>query len=286
MLPRIIAVLRPEIQSEAPALAAALNLAREWKAHARCLHFTPDPRAYAVTYGDGVPVYLDSMLAQVERESNAAVHAAMEAFSRCVEENGLALSETPLAHQASACFQHASGEVEALAARACKYVDMVVAARQYGKNPAYDAALAGALFGSGRPVLFIPEQQPQDLTQTIVIAWNGSLEAARAVQAALPLLKQAARVYILTVQGKGERETSAADALIGYLCAHGISAQASIFAKEKHGAGEMLLAKAAERKATLLVMGAFSHSRMRERLFGGVTRALLEHAPLPLFMMH
>jgi nucleotide-binding universal stress UspA family protein len=144
------------------------------------------------------------------------------------------------------------------------------------------------LLASGTPVLMIPETwTDKPIGQTVVVAWNGSREVRRAVNDALPFLTAAERVFVVIVNGPRHGEKSTNDhgeEIIRHLQRH--EAAAELLEIDSHGLStpEVLMARSAELGADLMVIGAYSHPRTTEVLFGGVTRSLLAAAPLPLFM--
>lgn len=163
-------------------------------------------------------------------------------------------------------------------------VDLIVL-RQPRRSPGEGAwsAIEALVFDSGRPVLFVPyvmrETKP---IERVSIAWNGSREAARAVFDALPFIRAAGQVDILTIDpppGDGQDDRFAGADLAAALARHG----ARVNAQTEHAAGlpvhSVIENWTFESGADLLVMGAYSHSRLRERFFGGVTRSLFETMP-------
>ena len=123
------------------------------------------------------------------------------------------------------------------------------------------------------------------MADRVMIAWNGSLEASRAVFGALPLLLLASRVSIFAAPQYDIDDVDPAD-LAEYLSWHGIRAHPVVGPKDEHATGAALISAAREQQATLIVMGAYTHSRLRQSFLGGVTRHLLAHAPVPLLMSH
>lgn len=146
------------------------------------------------------------------------------------------------------------------------------------------------LLGAGRPVLVIPYigfTTPL-LGRHVVIAWNGGREAVRAVHDALPLLAAAQRVTVLTIHtaGSAPLEALSAAELCEHLARHGIAAVAANISASDIEVGDMLLSRAADESADLIVMGAYGHSRLREIVMGGATRHLLKHMTVPVLMSH
>jgi nucleotide-binding universal stress UspA family protein len=173
-----------------------------------------------------------------------------------------------------------------LVASHARVFDVTVLGRpgQGGDTPRM-MTLEEILFESGRPILVAPPEPPQELGRCIVIAWNGSLETARAVAFAMPLLVRSARVIVLTVEG-GTVPGPTGEQLARSLRVHGIPAQAVEVRQEGRSTGEAILRSAREMAADLVVKGAYTQSRLRQMIFGGATRHLLEHAHLPLLMAH
>jgi len=150
------------------------------------------------------------------------------------------------------------------------------------------ATVESALFDSGRPVVIVPPSVPEPasaLGETIVVSWNGSTETARAVSFAMPFLLKARRVVVLTVKG-ATVEGPSGEEVAATLRLHGVAATALTREDERRSPGAIILAQARELGAHLLVKGAYTQSRMRELIFGGAIRHILEHAELPVLMAH
>ena len=139
------------------------------------------------------------------------------------------------------------------------------------------------LFESGRPCLIAPPTPPRELGDNIVIAWNRSTETALAVAHAMPLLHQAKRVTILTVEG-GSVPGPSGEQLANCLKLNGIETQAMTVNPGKRTSGEMILDYSASVGADLLIKGAYTQSRLRQMIFGGATSHILGNATLPVFM--
>jgi len=142
-----------------------------------------------------------------------------------------------------------------------------------------------AIFESGRPVLLAPLAPPVGLGANIVIAWNGSTETARTIALGLPLLAKATTVTILTVEG-GTVPGPAAEAVHDYLARHGIAAGTRHIEPEGRSLGEAILAEADTIGADLLFKGAYTHTRLRQMIFGGATEDIISKATLPVLMAH
>jgi nucleotide-binding universal stress UspA family protein len=140
----------------------------------------------------------------------------------------------------------------------------------------------------GRPVLVVPRYGTfASLGERVLVGWNGSREATRAVNDAIPILRRAGKVTVLTVDPEEEPSRRVAGADISlHLARHGISAEAASTPAAAIAVGDALLSYAADLVADLIVMGGYGHSRLRERILGGVTRHLLQSMTVPVLMSH
>ena len=184
----------------------------------------------------------------------------------------------------------AAGETVALHGR---YADLVVfgQADPHGAAAARSADLpAATLMACGRPLLVVPFAGDFTVVgQNVLVGWNATAEAARAVNEALLILRCARKVTVLSINPRrgigGDGDVPAADIAL-HLARHGIIAEATHTVATDIAEGDALLSYAADIGADLLVTGMYGHSRMRELVFGGVTRSLLTEMTVPVFMMH
>jgi nucleotide-binding universal stress UspA family protein len=171
------------------------------------------------------------------------------------------------------------------------YADLTLLGRQAGQDDDLrNRILGGALFQSGTPVLFNPAAEAPTLQpRSVLIAWDSRVEAARAVRQAMPVLRSAADVHVTLVDPVAaplaNGEEPGAD-IAAYLARHGIKVVVDVLSSGGKTVAETLKMHSVDVGAELLVMGAYGHSRLRERIFGGVTRSMLETAGLPIFMGH
>lgn len=144
------------------------------------------------------------------------------------------------------------------------------------------------IFGAGRPVMILPHRRQRTAPfklGSVMIAWDGSRTAARAVADALPIL-EAGRVHVLTVTDEKEIQAHAAEDLAASLARRGIQAELHRVPSEGRRIGDVLETQVAVCSADLLVMGAFGHSRLRQFILGGATRSMLSRPPVPILMSH
>jgi nucleotide-binding universal stress UspA family protein len=150
-----------------------------------------------------------------------------------------------------------------------------------------DLEIEAAVFGSGRPILVVPyiHRAPFKI-ERLIVAWDGSAGAARAMGDAMPLLARGAEIHILSVAKAPDRKLDESGAaIVRHLSHHGLPAEFKLLISSIDPANT-LLSYASDISADLLIMGAYGHSRYREFLLGGVTRSILEAMTLPVFMSH
>jgi nucleotide-binding universal stress UspA family protein len=145
--------------------------------------------------------------------------------------------------------------------------------------------LEAVVFESGRPILIAPPASPAIMGENVMIAWNYSTETARATALAIPVLRRASRVRVLTVEGVSTTGPSGEE-LARTLNLNGIPADASTVAARGRSVGEGMLDEAMNWGADLLIKGAYTQSRLRQMIFGGATSHILANATIPVFMAH
>lgn len=246
-------------------LQAALDAARALKGHLTCLDVSP----IVPFVGDMTGVSGGAMLIELEHESEVANAARIRAR--------LAAEDVPWT------LDQVTGYFEAALEAAATLADLIVVNRACDDLPLPDlrGLAASLVLRSGKPILAVPEEtRGFDAAGAALVAWNGSREAATALGAAVPLLALARSVTIVEID-EGNFAAPAEDAA-AYLSRHGIHAEVMRWPAGRVAEGLIALAQTTD----WLVMGAFGHSRLREALFGGVTRRLLQESPIPLLLAH
>jgi nucleotide-binding universal stress UspA family protein len=183
-------------------------------------------------------------------------------------------------------FGEAAGEIAAREARAA---DEFVGLRPNGGPAEPERLVESVLFGAGRHLLLVPAERPLPRGfDHVLIAWNGSREAARALAEAMPYIHAAKSVIVVVVDDEPPVEDRALlgrDA-VAHLKHHGVNAQLHHVIGDSRAAGATILGEAQRTGSDLIVMGGYGHSRLREILLGGVTREVMHQAPVPLLIAH
>lgn len=171
------------------------------------------------------------------------------------------------------------------------YADLLVLGQHDPSSPSTDGVpfdfAETVMAASGKPALILPYAGvPPRVGETVVIAWKPTREAAHAVSAAVPLLQRARRVHVLSWSDQEGAIGGDRLDLNGYLKLHGVEATWHREGEEPEALGELLLSRAFDLEADLLVMGCYGHSRAREWVLGGTSRTVLRSMTLPVLMVH
>ncbi|HSH41469.1 MAG TPA: universal stress protein [Arenicellales bacterium] len=236
--------------------------------------------------GEGITIPGD-YITELEEEARHASQRAKESFAQFMSGKGVPLEDVRFAAEgASAGWRDAEGFESRVVGEHGRLFDLIIvgcASRpSAGEN---DAVCEAALFDSGRPVMMAPAEPPETLGRTIVVAWNGSTETARTIGFGMPFLLDAEKVVVLTVEGStvpGPGPDQVAD----HLVRNGVKAEAKTVPSDGRAAGQAILDECRAAGADLLLKGAYTHSRLRQMIFGGATSHILAHADLPVFMAH
>ncbi len=264
----------------------ALCLAQRHNAHIEVLHCRPKPEDM-IPYGVPLPSSLRQSIVKsassLADEEEGKVRKLFEAYC---EKRGIAEADSfPWPQdKVSATWREATGKQANVIGIKGRLVDLIAVAKPDRDQNLGLNTLQAALLESGKLVLMCPPKSCSSLGAKVAIAWNGSGEAARAVTAALPILKLADEVILLSPQGK-ELPVSAEEAKI-YLETHGASCRLQPFTRGSRSVAETLLEDAKKAGADCLLMGAYGQSRQRELIMGGVTQHVVDHADLPILFMH
>lgn len=265
-------------------LAVAWDIARAIKGHVDAVFIRPEPIS---AFKSLPPVIAAAGVSadEIEREGLNAEVGARRCFDAWCKGKEICRERNALVDSVAGTWSHHVGDLESLIVRLGRVSDLIILNRPDPYEPRSERALDAAVFETGRPTLVVPRYAPGGILNHVLIAWNGSLEAARAIAGALPLLLRAKRVSVLSVPEEDRDDVSDLE-LITALKWHGINALSLDIRVIATSVGAELLESAANQAVTLLVMGAYTHSRVREMLLGGVTRLVMRNATLPVLMAH
>ena len=265
-------------------LDAASAMARQFDAHVIGLYVLPAAQVYSEVGMLATPILFEayrdlfkSKLDEVRKKFEARVKQdGLKAEWRVIDSNYPDIAESAIAHSRGA--------------------ELVITS-QIERGPDGDIErdlVVRLILESGRPVLIIPKQghfvpRGEGIAETAIVGINGTKESSRAMFDALPLLRLVKETRLVWVdpyrQSREAGEVPGAEEA-AVLSRHGIKAVAEPMMTDGHNAGEALLMRANDLGADLLVMGAYAHSRMREFVFGGATRHVLENMKIPVLMSH
>jgi nucleotide-binding universal stress UspA family protein len=284
-----ILVPLPGSASHSGQIETALSAAKALGAHVQALFISEPP---PVTRG-GLTVTEMGRTATApvnwhaeERERTA--RDAREVFARACAVVGipmLSASDEP-GSPLAASWREAEGSYVEIAVQRAAAFDLMVAASATVMESLM-AIAEQSLLQTRRPVLLAPARLQSDLTDSVMIAWDESPECWHAVSASIPFMQLAKSVQVISVDRDASNRQASQAEVLTYLRCHGIGATAQVVAPELRSVGDTLLAAGAEHEAGLLIMGAYSHSRLREMLLGGATRHILKNASArPVLLAH
>jgi nucleotide-binding universal stress UspA family protein len=246
-------------------LDVARSLASRFDAVLVGVHVVPELFTPLPIWEGGGSVYILPEVIEAQRKVN---HEAKERVRAAFDR---ACGADP-----TVTWREAEGDPVRLLAEAAHASDLVITSRGGALGTAEQLVTA-----TGVPVLVLPPEMPRDFGRVVLVAWKGSPEAARAVHEALPFLQHTADRVVLCVVG--EEAAAGMEAAAMMLERHGVAVQPKrVEQTDGRSTGEILLAQATAHGADLLVMGAYGHARVRELVFGGVTRHVLREARLPV----
>jgi len=260
-------------RAETPALAAAVDFARRQDARLIGLGICPP-----VWTGVGLDALPASAIDAIERANAEDLAEAKRRFERTAERYG---------YSGRCEWRSSRGDLVRVAAVHGRYADAIVVDQSdpHWEPPSFSFAAELALTG-GRPVLIIPRAGATAMPcEHIVLAWNASREAARAVADAMPLLRRARQVDVLAVATPRADQVPGMD-IARHLASHDV--HANVVARElpDPDVPTEILNFIADHGADLLVMGCYGHARLQEMIFGGVTRSILRSMTVPVLMSH
>ncbi|EJW11439.1 hypothetical protein A33M_3151 [Rhodovulum sp. PH10] len=260
-----------------PAVPFAASIAQRFEAHLTGVVFVYDP-VVAPSVMDGVSTdWIDAQ----RRESQALAKSAAERFEQAATAAGVGCEHRIV--------EATLGGATEMFGRLARRFDLaVVGQREPDRVSPIDMFTEAALFESGRPIVIVPYIQKQGLTlDHVMVCWDGSKPAARAVADALPFLRLARKVDVVMVATGRTRSDEVPGADLGrHLARHGIKVEVKRIVADDVDVPSTLLSYAADVSADMIVMGGYGHSRLREFVLGGATRGMLAAMTVPVLMSH
>jgi nucleotide-binding universal stress UspA family protein len=258
-------------------LAAAL--ARQFDAHLSGLALSFEP--LIPVYPMAAPIPTEAIVAARNAARDEA-RAATSAFDAIAKRAGITFG--------SRVFTSIAGEGFVEMVEATRLSDLVIVAQTDPDRPEpmRREMIEAILFESGAPMLLVPYTGTSEFkTRRALLAWDGSVQAARAVRSAMPLLRTVDTIVVVIVEeaAKWSGGVPGAD-IADHLARHGLDVDVKRLDNPTGDIGATILNAVTEEEADWLVMGAYGHSRVREFLVGGVTRAILPSATVPVLMAH
>ena len=271
-----------------PGLEAAFEVGRNLGAHVEALHARRNARETLAYIGEGMTgAMIEELITTAEQESEMLAQRAEHDFAAACNSAKFERTEARGENnEHTAQLRIEVGREEDLLATRGRVADLIVVTRaDKSAEASVRTTLEAAVLESGRPVFVAP---PDGITKPmtgVAIGWNGSAEAARAVGHAMPFLVKAEQVAVISVE-EGVRPGPSADDLVEYLAWHGVAASTDALKADYRSAGEAILAEAVAIEAGLLIMGAYTHTRLRRMIFGSATEYMFGTAEIPVVMMN
>ena len=260
-----------------PASDFAISVADAFEAHVLGVAFVYDPVIPGSVMGGIPPEFIESQ----RRESENKVQQAIARFEQVAKRVGVAYETRTL--NASI-----AGAADRLGHLARRFDLAIVGQPERERAAAAEVVDEGVLFDSGRPVMFVPYIQKSGLKlDRVMLCWDGSRAATRAINDAMPFLEKAKQVELVIVASKAGKANELTGADMGqHLARHGLKVEVKRITSPDIDVTSTILSYAADSSADMIVMGGYGHSRLREFILGGVTRGLLETMTVPTLMSH
>ena len=274
-------------ESAPSTLEAASRLSAKFNGHVEALHVRADPRGLVPYTGEGMDgSMIEEIMEVTEREGGERAVKAKQMFAQFCSTPGLTLADKPDAAGPTIAWREELGREDEVIAVRGRLFDLVVG----GRRPSDSALpspipLEAALLDTGRPIVVVPPALPAKTGGTVAVAWESSLEAGRAIAAAIPIMVEADQVIILSPDPV-EPPTLPAEELIERLAWHGATASIHRFDGARVEIGAAFLEQAGQVNADLLVKGAYSRSRLRQMILGGRTRHIITHTEIAVLLSH
>jgi nucleotide-binding universal stress UspA family protein len=265
------------------ALNTALILAARNNGHVEGLHAWRTPQVIA---GEGV-VFPSESLSRMAEEGQQFANRARDRFNRIVGDKGAVFRDVDGGDDAVTCGWREGEGIEAeIVGDYGRLFDLIVMGRSVNATTAdWKTTVEAALFESGRPVMITGPNVVENVGNSIVVGWNGATETARTIAVTMPFLQQADSVCVLTIEG-GTVIGPTGEQVAQHLRRNGIKAVAETRAANGRSIGEAMIEACRDIGANLLIKGAFTNSRLRQMIFGGATRDIIEKSDVATILAH
>lgn len=266
-------------EEEVPTLKFSVALCHQFNAKLKCLHISTNEYSRYTGWGFTANVISKEIekFDEENRKQGIIAHNLYNKILTSFIESKITLDSI---------WQHSTGNPDTVVSTEGRISDLILISNTVSDKLFYDSVLTSILFDTGRPVVVVPDTEiTQSSSNTVAIAWDGSARASKAIYSALPLLTTGKRVLILTEKNKKQSGPSVRK-LMKYLETHEIDSHHIDIKQNFQSTGEALLETALEHESGIMVMGAYSHNRLLEIIFGGVTQYMLENTRIPLWMVH
>ena len=260
-----------------PAGDYAVSMGETFGAHVLGVAVSYEPVIPGTVMGGIPPEIIESQ----RTESNKKARAAIARFEQAAKRAGISMETRTI----STSISGAADQIGHIGRR----FDLIVVGQPGRKDSLPDEVIdEGVLFESGRPVIFVPFIQKGGVKlDRIMVCWDGSRAAARAIADAIPLLKKAKQVEVVIISDKPNKKDEVPGADLGqHLARHGLKVDVKRITSPDIDVPSTILSHAADSSADMIVMGGYGHSRLREFVLGGATRGLLESMTVPVLMSH
>jgi nucleotide-binding universal stress UspA family protein len=290
---RRILVSLTGFESDGPALDTAYLTGRLFGAHLDCICARPGPAQIAIgasPFEIGAAMNAAELIADLQKENELRTKNARLSFEAFCKKWRVPAADGSSAHDGvSAAWRQILGDEVEITIAEARFHDLVVLGRPPQATALSVNGMGAVVVGSGRPVLLAPKTSPDNIAPTVAIAWKDGPEAARAVSAAAPLLMKAQKIVVLTAdEGGSETKTrvESAERVAAQFRRSGSTSEARLVVPGGRPLHDSILDTATAAGTDVLVMGGYGHSRLRELVFGGFTRHVLNASPLPVFIFH
>jgi nucleotide-binding universal stress UspA family protein len=254
----------------------AISVSRAFDAHLAGVAFAHEPTVPGPIW-DGVPA---SIVATYREESRKTADATRRLFDEAARLAGVVVESHLIATSLEG-----SGFTFGRMARC--YDLSIVGQSRPDSSMLEEQIIEAALFSSGRPVLIVPYIQQTGLKlDRVMVCWDGSRNAARAIADATPILQRAGAIEVVTIEQRERRNALVGADIAQHLARHGFKVELKPIVAKDTDVASTILSYAADSSADLIVMGGYGHSRLREFVLGGATRGMLEAMTVPTLMAH